>query len=148
MLCFCFALTLCKQIKLQNKMKAKTLLLICVLMIMGVSNMNGQSMTSIYGLKINFQVRYIDPSSMHGPHGPRTPVQAPDVYLDDHTLYFAQEYEDDLAVTLEDENEVEVYSTYLYAGQTQLSLPSDLTGDYTLLIYKGNFAFIGEIHLE
>lgn len=129
-------------------MKAKTLLLLCALMILGMSNMKGQNIASGCWSKINFQVRYIDPSSMHGPHGPRTPIQAPDVYLDDHTLYFAEEFEDDLVVTLEDENEVGVYSDYLYTGQTQLSLPASFSGDYTLYIYKGNFAFVGEITLE
>ncbi len=97
--------------------------------------------------KIDLRVYWQDPTPGNNPR-PRTPIQAPDVYLDDHTLYFAEEFEDDLVVTLEDENEVGVYSTYLYTGQTQLSLPASLSGDYTLYIYKGNFAFVGEITLD
>ncbi len=79
---------------------------------------------------------------------PRSPMEVPEVGYYDHTLYFGQEFEDNIVVTLEDDNEVEVLSTYLYAGQTQLSLPASLSGDYTLYIYKGNFAFVGEITLD
>ena len=99
-----------------------------------------------FAIPIQFQITKVKGNV--GNHIPRTPLQAPDVYFDDHSLYFGQEFEDDLVVTLEDEDEVEVYSTYLYAGQTQLPLPGTLSGDFTLCIYKGNFAFIGEITLD
>ena len=99
------------------------------------------------GIRIDLRCERIK-GTVLTPNIPRSPIQAPDVYLDDHTLYFAQEFEDNLVVSLEDENEVEVFTSYLYAGQMQLSLPADLTGNYTLYIYKGDFAFIGEISLE
>ena len=128
-------------------MKAKLFLLISMLFLTLQSSEVHAENPFINGIKVNLRVEKIKVGGVTGTH-PRSPIQAPDVYLDDHTLYFAQEFEDNLVVSLEDENEVEVYSTYLYAGQTQLSLPSSLSGDYTLYIYKGNFAFIGEISLE
>lgn len=127
-------------------MKKKLLILSSIVLMFFIS-------TTVYGenpyigIRIDLRCERIK-GTVLTPNIPRSPIQVPDVYLDDHTLYFAQEFEEDLVVTLEDENEVGVYSTYLYAGQTQLSLPASLSGDYTLYIYKGNFAFVGEITLD
>ena len=125
----------------------KLLLIVCAILSLHVNAADSASMLPDFCHPISMRVSIIKEGSLGNPI-PRSPIQAPEVGYYDHTLYFAQEYEDDLVVTLEDEDEVAVYSTYLYAGQTQLSLPASFSGSYTLYIYKGSFAFIGEITLD
>ncbi|MBQ7423681.1 MAG: hypothetical protein IJV19_02935 [Prevotella sp.] len=125
----------------------KLLLIVCAIISLHVEAVNPISMLPDFCQPISMHVSIIKEGSLGNPIK-RAPILAPELGIYDHTLYFGQEFEDDLVVTLEDEDEVEAYSTYLYAGQTQLSLPGTLSGDYTLCIYKGNFVFIGEITLD
>ena len=46
-----------------------------------------------------------------------------------------------------DEDGNVVYTDYLYAGQTSLTFPSMLSGEYTLRLTVGNYYYIGVIEL-
>ena len=93
-----------------------------------------------------------NPSSGHGSR-PRTPVQAPTVYLDGHTLTFLYAFSEDIEVqlldpdTLDDDEPTVVYSTAMYAGAQTVNLPTTYTGDYVLRLVVGSWYFIGEITL-
>ena len=84
---------------------------------------------------------------------PRTPIQAPTVYLDGHTLSFLYAFSEDIEVqlldpdTLDDDEPTVVYSTAMYAGAQTVNLPTTYTGDYVLRLVVGSWYFIGEITL-
>ena len=79
--------------------------------------------------------------------GPKCPVLPPAVYLDGHSLYFGESYADAVPVELRDASGNVVYSDYLPAGVQTLSLPTTLSGTYTLYIYMDNYIFAGQINL-
>ena len=84
---------------------------------------------------------------------PRTPILAPTVYLDNHTLWFDTVFEEDIEVqlldpdTMEDDVPTVVYSTTLTAGDDEITLPSTYTGEYGIRLVVGNWYFIGIIDL-
>jgi len=81
------------------------------------------------------------------PGFPKSPEQPPAVYLDGHSLYFGESYADAVPVELRDASGNVVYSDYLPAGVQTLSLPTTLSGTYTLYIYMDNYIFAGQINL-
>ena len=93
---------------------------------------------------IHFQVGYNNPLNTNKGI-PRTPIQPPAVYLEDYTLSF-DAFEEDCVIKLLDEGEV-VYEVDIPAGSTSVILPSTLSGEYTLQLFKGNWVFEGEIEL-
>ena len=51
-------------------------------------------------------------------------------------------------LTIKDEDGSVVYSTVVYSTQTQVVLPSSLSGDYEIqLDFGGSYIFVGEIVL-
>lgn len=94
---------------------------------------------------IPLQVTDIDPTIIKdGPH--KSPVQVPEVSLDDHTLYFFTPC-DGCVLNIVDGSGALVYTLVIPAGTTSLELPATLTGDYELQIIRGNYCFWGEIVL-
>jgi hypothetical protein len=77
---------------------------------------------------------------------PRTPMLAPKVYIDDYTLLFAVEHPD-YVLYIKDEDENVVYSTVVCSTQTQVVLPSTLSGNYQIELVMGNWLFTGWINL-
>lgn len=77
---------------------------------------------------------------------PRTPIEVPLVYIDDYTLTF-EAYHPDYVLTIKDEDGDVVYSTSVYSAQTQVVLPSTLSGDYEIHLVMGNWLFTGSITL-
>ena len=77
---------------------------------------------------------------------PRTPVTAPVVAQDGHTLYLYSGC-DDTTLSLVDEDDEELYSTNIAEGTTQLVLPSSIEGTYELRIQRGQYVFYTEIEL-
>lgn len=75
----------------------------------------------------------------------KSPIQPPAVYLEDYTLTFSA-FEEDCVIKLLDEGEV-IYEVDIPAGSTSVILPSTLSGEYTLQLFKGNWVFSGEIEL-
>ena len=77
---------------------------------------------------------------------PRTPITAPIVYIDDYTLLFEANHPD-YVLNIKDEDGDVVYSTVVSSTQTQVVLPSTLSGDYQIELVMGNWLFMGWINL-
>ena len=94
-------------------------------------------------------VGYDNPYEDNGIHRPKAPMHAPEVYLEDHTLSFSYNngYTLELVETSEDGNEVTVYTSSIPEGVMTWQLPATFSGDYTLRLIFGNWAFVGEIEL-
>jgi len=80
-------------------------------------------------------------------HGhPKTPITAPKVYIDDYTLLFEADHPE-YVLNIKDENDNVVYSAVVYSTQTQVVLPSTLSGDYQIELVMGYWHFTGWINL-
>ena len=77
---------------------------------------------------------------------PKTPVLAPKVYIDDYTLLFEVNHPE-YVLNIKDENDNVVYSTVVSSTQTQVVLPSTLSGNYQIELVMGNWLFTGWINL-
>ena len=77
---------------------------------------------------------------------PRSPDGTPIVYIDDYTLLFEANHPE-YVLNIKDENNVVVYSTVVSTTQTQVVLPSTLSGDYQIELVVGNLLFKGWINL-
>ena len=78
---------------------------------------------------------------------PKSPVQVPTVYIEDYTLSF-EVCHPDYVLNIKDEDGEVVYTTTVYSAQTQVVLPSTLSGDYEIELVMGNWLFTGFILLE
>ena len=93
-----------------------------------------------------------DNTGSHQPF-PRNPVDIPDVFLDDHTLYIYTVFGESIGLqlldpdTMDDDEPTVVYSTVVPAGVQQVALPSTFTGEYGIRLVVGNWFFIGYISL-
>lgn len=81
-----------------------------------------------------------------GPGNPRTPMLTPKVYIDDSTLLFAVDHPEYVLYIMDEDDNV-VYSTVVYSTQTQVVLPSTLSGDYQIELVMGYWLFKGWINL-
>jgi hypothetical protein len=61
-------------------------------------------------------------------------------------LYFPETHAE-FFLTLTDEDENVVFTTTVYDTDTQVVLPSSLSGTYELRLYTGIYCFVGEITL-
>lgn len=77
---------------------------------------------------------------------PKTPIEVPKVYIDDYTLLFETNHPEYI-LNIKDENNNVVYSTVVPSTQTQVSLPSTLSGNYEINLVMGNWLFTGWINL-
>ena len=77
---------------------------------------------------------------------PRTPITAPIVYIDDYTLLFEVDHPE-YVLNIKDENDNVVYSTVVSSTQTQVILPSTLSGDYQIELVVNEYYFCGYINL-
>lgn len=94
---------------------------------------------------IPFSVHYDDDMPI-GHENPKAPIRAPKVYIEDYTLLFAVDHPDYI-LNIMDEDGAVVYSTVVYSTQTQVVLPSTLSGDYEIQLVMGNWLFTGWINL-
>ena len=76
----------------------------------------------------------------------RSSVTPPIVYIDDYTLLFEVNHPE-YVLNIKDENNNVVYSTVVYSTQTQVVLPSTLSGDYQIELFLDNLLFKGIITL-
>lgn len=81
-----------------------------------------------------------------GPGNPKAPMRPPVVYLDDHTLSFVVGHPN-YTLIIKDEVGNVVYTTTVFSAQTEVVLPSTLSGDYEILLVMGNWLFTGWIEL-
>ena len=77
---------------------------------------------------------------------PRSPNETPIVYIDDYTLLFEANHPE-YVLYIKDEDDNVVYSTVVYSDQTQVVLPSTLSGDYQIELVMGIWKFTGWINL-
>ena len=77
---------------------------------------------------------------------PKTPITAPKVYIDDYTLLFEANHPE-FVLYIKDEDDNVVYTTTVYSSQTQVVLPSTLSGDYQIELVMGYWHFTGWINL-
>ncbi len=81
-----------------------------------------------------------------GDGNPKTPVIVPKVYIDDYTLLFETNHPE-YVLYIKDENDNVAYSTVISSIQTQVVLPSTLSGNYEINLVMGNWLFTGWIYL-
>ena len=77
---------------------------------------------------------------------PKTPITAPKVYIDDYTLLFEVNHPE-FVLYIKDENDNVVYSTVVSSTQTQVVLPSTLSGNCQIELVMDNLLFKGWINL-
>ena len=94
---------------------------------------------------IPLSVNYDDDMPIGNGH-PRTPDETPIVYIDDYTLLFEVNHSE-YVLNIKDEGGSVVYTTVVYSTQTQVVLPSTLSGSYEIQIIQGNLCFYGDITL-
>jgi hypothetical protein len=68
------------------------------------------------------------------------------VYIEDYTLTFVVGHPDYVLI-IKDEDGVVVYNTTVFSAQTEVILPSTLSGDYEIQLVMGNWLFTGWIAL-
>jgi hypothetical protein len=73
-------------------------------------------------------------------------MQAPTVYIEDYTLLFETNHPE-YVLNIKDEDGDVVYTTVVYSAQTQVVLPSTLSGDYVIELAVDNLLFTGWINL-
>ncbi len=86
-------------------------------------------------------VNYDDEQPLGNGHG-KSPMLVPKVYIDDYTLLFTVDHPD-YVLYIKDEDDNVVYSTVVYSTQTQVVLPSTLSGDYQIELVMGYWLFKG-----
>ena len=70
----------------------------------------------------------------------------PEFYLDGYTLT-AGSYTVGSTVELKDADGEVVFTTYIYVEGDTITLPSTLSGTYTIEVTRGSLTFVGEIEL-
>lgn len=103
-----------------------------------------KAQTSI-GYYLQFQVRAFHPTGTQG-EKPRTPINPPTVYLEDNALTFVADHPE-YVLYIKDEDEEVVYSTVVTSAETEVTLPSCLSGTYEIQLVMGNWLFTGWIEL-
>ena len=80
-------------------------------------------------------------------NGPgRGPIEVPLVYIEDNTLTFEVNHPD-YTLIIKDEDGYVVYTTTVFSTDTEVILPSTLSGDYEINLVMGNWLFTGWINL-
>lgn len=94
---------------------------------------------------IPFTVSFDDDQPGGNGHG-KSLVQVPKVYIDDYTLLFEANHPE-YVLNIKDEDDNVVYTMTVYSTQTQVVLPSTLSGDYQIELVMGYWHFTGWINL-
>ena len=76
----------------------------------------------------------------------KSPYTVPTVYIDDYTLLFEVDHPE-YVLYIKDEDDNVVYSTVVSSTQTQVVLPSTLSGDYQIELIMSYWLFTGWINL-
>jgi hypothetical protein len=90
-------------------------------------------------LPLNYVDPYTNPQDGHG----RGPVYIPTVTIDGYTLYLWDAA--DFTISIVDDEEQVVYTTFVPADQTSVALPTTLSGSYTIEVIRGSQTFVGVI---
>lgn len=95
--------------------------------------------------QVPLRVKPLNPNQTSGPIK-RSPVMAPTLCIEDHTLYFITPCDGCLLQLLNEDGEVE-FAIEIPEESETLTLPFYLEGEYELQIIRGNFCFFGYIEL-
>ena len=103
--------------------------------------------TSIYAKEQIPLTASIDVDDTPVGHGQsKSPMRPPVVYIDDYTLTFVADHPD-YVLTIKDEDGDVVFTTTVFSNETQVVLPSILSGDYEIELRMGYWKFTGFINL-
>lgn len=94
---------------------------------------------------IHLTATQIDEKPLGNGH-PKSPNDPPTVYIEDNTLYFEANHPE-YVLNIKDEDGDVIYTIVLNSAQTQVVLPSALSGSYQIELVMGNWLFIGYIIL-
>lgn len=122
----------------------RNLLFTVLLMLAFVYSMPA-SADPIMGDAVVLGLHWEDPSSGHS-GVERSLVPFPEVSISSHVLYFMGSHAS-FTLELRDASDTVVYTAYIYATDTQVSLPTTLTGTYELRLCTDDYYFYGEITL-
>ena len=129
-------------------MKRKLVFIACMLIASLHCSAEYGEYSDIYE-RIIFQIRYnIDDLGSNPNSKPKAPARIPNVYIDNHTLYFESDmtgYSIEL-LAAEDEETV-IYEDVITSGSQTYALPESLSGEYIIRLTYGNLCFIGSIGL-
>ena len=103
------------------------------------------AMTSGAEEKKVYPVRHSGGVNVPIPKSPELPLT---IDITDHTLTLFDPFVESVSVELLDENENVVYTDWLAPGQTTLTFPNTLSGEYTIRLTVGSIYYIGVIELE
>ena len=117
----------------------KVFIIFVIALLIGADSVSAQS------LPIEFEVSIFDNKPVGHPT-PKTPINPPTVYIEDYTLTFAVDHPE-YVLYIKDENDVVVYTTVVSSAETQVTLPTTLSGDYKIELVMGNWLFTGFITL-
>ena len=118
----------------------KLLLLFCMLMPCAVIQAQ---------VSVQRQISFICQGIHHGSIGhnqPRSPINPPTVYLEDQALTFVADHPE-YVLYIKDEDEEVVYSAVVTSAETEVTLPTYLSGTYEIELVMGNWLFTGWIDL-
>ena len=121
-----------------SDMKKLLMLLVCTLMLS--TSANAWKLISL-----TVQVIHEDEQPITHGHS-KSPDETPTVYIEDYTLYFEANHPE-YVLNIKDEDGDVVYTTVVYSAQTQVVLPSTLSGDYEIEIIDDDLLFVGWINL-
>lgn len=134
-------------------MTRKVLMVISLLMatVICFANVTNRSLETRIFLQAFFEshANYDNPSDDSNTTRPKTPMRAPEVYQEDHTLSFSYNNGFTLELvdaSMGDEGSV-VYTANLPEGILTWQLPSSLSGNYTIRLRYGNWTFVGEVEV-
>lgn len=103
------------------------------------------SMSANASHKIPFVTGIVDDMPIGHGHA-KSPMRPPVVYIEDYTLSFTADHPEYI-LNIKDEDGEVVYSTPVYTTETQVVLPSTLSGDYEIELIMGYWKFIGWINI-
>ena len=83
----------------------------------------------------------------------RTTVWIPTVTIDGDTIYFYDDFEEDVTISIVESDPVTneeslVYSTALSSEQSEIELPQFLSGSYIIYVEVGSTLYYGYIEVE
>lgn len=116
----------------------RTLLFVISALIVGISTYASE----VIPLVAHFEEDDMPISTGH----PKSPMRPPVVYIEDYTLSFVANHPDYVLNLIDEDGEV-VYTTTVFSNETQVALPSNLSGDYEIELLMGNWKFTGWIEL-
>jgi len=104
-------------------------------------------MSSVKGDPISLRPQIIDETPIYIGK-PKVPARPLLVDVAGHTLTLFSPFEDVVNIELFDASEDAVYTGWLAPGQTTLTFPNTLSGEYTIRLNVGSIYYIGVIELE